>query len=133
MEISKEEAQKITAEIKSAAEAILARHGLKASSKTISGYGEHYSFKIEGFRSKIGRGGVDLGTKEAKFFVAAYASHGLNEGDLGAVFTANGQEWLLIGARDSGKYPLIAIKISKGTKHALPESAEVIAAIKGAR
>lgn len=133
MEISKEEAQKITAEIKSAAEAILARHGLTASPRTISGYGAHYTFKIEGFRSKLGRNGVDLGTKQAKFFVAAYAYNGLNEGDLGAVFTAGGKEWKLIGARDSGKHPLVAIMTSTGKTYNLPESDEVIAAIKAAR
>jgi hypothetical protein len=133
MEVTKEQAQAITAELKAAVEEVLGRHGLVASNATKTGYGDNYSFKVEAFRKREGRNGVNLASKEAKFFEFVGATHGLTNDDLGAVITLKGEKWTLTGARDSGKFPFIAIRNKTGKVHGLPESDDVVAAIKAVR
>jgi hypothetical protein len=130
--VSKVEAQQITLEIEAAIAGIFAKHNLEARpSKTV--FGDLYSFKVEAVTVSEGRNGVNLNSKEALFFKAMAPYKGLSESDLGAVFTAAGKQWVLIGGRDSGKYPILAINQQTGKTHCLPESADVVAAIKAVR
>jgi hypothetical protein len=130
--ISRAEAQQISAEITAAIAGIFAKHNLEAR-PTKSGYGDFYTYKVEAVSVQTGRNGVNIASKEAVFFAAMGASIGLTAADLGAVFTANGEQWTLTGARNSEKYPLIATRNATGKTHMLPESPAVIAAIKAAR
>lgn len=130
--VSRSEAQEITAEITAAIAGIFAKHNLEAK-PTRTGFGDFYSFKVEAQAVVKGRNGVNLTSKEAIFFEAMGASIGLYSADLGAVFSVMGEDWKLTGARNSAKLPLTAIRMATGKTHYLPESPVVIAAIKAAR
>jgi hypothetical protein len=130
--VSKSEAQEITAEIQAALAGIFAKHNLQARPSR-TGFGDLYSYKIEAVTVRTGRNGVNLNSKEAVFFRDMAPYLGLAQSDLGAVFTAAGKQWVLIGGRDSAKFPILAINQQTGATHTLPESEEVVAAIKAVR
>jgi hypothetical protein len=130
--VTREMSQTISGEIKSAVDSILAKHGLVAG-KMATGFGEFYDFKITAYANEIGRNGVNLASKESLLFPAFGAMHGLTADDLGCEFTHMGQRWVLVGAKNSAKLPIVARRVEDGRLYALPESNLVIAAIKAAR
>ena len=130
--VTREMSQTITGEIKTAVDSILAKHGLVAG-KMATGFGEFYDFKITAYANETGRNGINLASKEALLFPAFGAMHGLTTDDLGLEFNHAGQRWVLVGAKNSAKLPIVARKIADGRLYSMPESPFVIAAIKAAR
>ena len=131
MNVTREEAKVITGELEAAVNAVLAKHQLQGL-PTKTGYGNNYSFKIEAVKVELGRNGVNLHSKEAMMLAVIGAYKGLTAADLGAKFNYGGKTWVLTGARNSAKTPLVC-RGDNGKSYCLPESDAVVAAIKGAR
>lgn len=130
--VTREMSETISGEIKTAVDSILAKHGLVAG-KISMGFGEFYDFKITAYANETGRNGINLASPEALLFAGFGAMHGLTTDDLGCEFTHMGQRWILVGAKNSAKLPIIAQRVDDGKRYMLPESNLVIAAIKAAR
>ena len=130
--VTREQAQTITAEINAAIGEIFAAHGLERR-PTKTGFGEFYTIKIEAVRVNHGRNGVNLESKEAIMWKAMCSYIGLAESDLGAKFTVGNEEYTLLGGRNAATFPVVAIKTSTGKTVGLRESNDVVAAIVAAR
>ena len=125
-------AECITKEINEAIADIFTKYGLERR-PTKTGFGEFYTIKIEAVRVQHGRNGVNVTSKEAIMWKAMCSYIGLDEADLGAKFKVRGEEYTLLGGRNAAKFPVVALKTSTGKTVGLPESADVVAAIKAAR
>lgn len=130
--VTREMSQTISGEIKTAVDSILAKHGL-VSGAISTGYGDRFDFKVTAYANETGRNGINLASREALLFAGFGAMHGLTTDDLGCEFTHMGQRWILVGAKNSAKLPIIAQRVADGKRYMLPESNLVIAAIKAAR
>jgi hypothetical protein len=131
MNVTREEAKVISDEIMAAVHAVLAKHQLQAL-PTKTGYGDNYVLKVEAVKVELGRNGVNIHSKEAMLLDLVGAFKGLNAADLGAKFKHGGRTWVLTGACNSAKTPLVC-RGDDGKTYRLPESDAVVAAIKGAR
>jgi hypothetical protein len=124
--------REISGEIKTAVDSILAKHGL-VRGKISTGYGDRFEFKVTAYANETGRNGINLASREAILFPLIGAAHGLTADDLGCEFTYMGQRWILVGAKNSAKTPIIAQRVTDGKRYMLPEADLVISAIKAAR
>ncbi len=120
--------------IKSDAEEVLAsvakKHGVKISFGSGSFTPDNATLKME--IASFGDDG-QAKTKEARDFERnAEVLYGLKPEDLGAIFTLNGREWRLVGAKPrSPKYPFLAECTKSGKVFKLPLNG-VARAINGA-
>lgn len=122
-EITKQQGQKITAEIKEAVDAILAAHGLETSEQR-SGYGAWYEFRIKAVIAATNENGVNENTPEARAYLDMGGYYGLPEGALGAEFTSRGETFKFVGiSTRSPKYPILARKKSDGRQYKFTEDA----------
>lgn len=121
MEVTKEQAVSITAEIKTAVDAILAKHGL-SDPKVKSNYGDYYRFTLEACAKNEGDNGVNLSSKEATYFTkfgyTAYDEKWVATelvAPLGTLFTVKGVEYAFGGIASSRKkYPIVGISTADG-------------------
>jgi len=130
--INRAQAQEITAEILEAVSGILAKRGMQARPSR-TGFGEYYTFKLEAVKVVTGRNGVNLTSKEATFWSAMCSYIGLTPDDLGAQFIVDGDTYTLLGGRNAGKFPVVALNNTTGKKVCFGETPNVIAAIKAVR
>ncbi len=111
--------------IKSDAEAVLAsvaeKHGVKISFGNGKFSADNATLKLE-IASIAANGQVK--TKEATDFERYASAFGLKPEDLGTIFTYNGREFKLIGAKPrSTKFPLLAEWTKNGKVFKLPKDA----------
>lgn len=107
MEVTKEQAKSLTAEIKEAVDAILAKHGL-VSAKANTTYGEYYKFTLEATPVRTDENGINLASKEAKEYEKYHSLYGLPSGLLGKEIVVNGKKVVFIGiAASRKKYPFV--------------------------
>lgn len=107
MEVTKEQAKSLTAEIKEAVDAILAKHGLVAA-KANTVYGEYYKFTLEASPVRTDENGINLASKEAKDYEKYHDLYDLPSGLLGKEIVVNGKKVVFIGiATSRKKYPLV--------------------------
>jgi hypothetical protein len=122
MEVTKEQAVSVTAEIQEAVNAILAKHGLTGP-KIKTTYGDFYKFTLEAFVKNEGDNGINLSSKEATYFkkfgYTAYdAQYNTTElvAPLGTIFKNKGVEYAFGGIASSRKkYPIVGINTANGT------------------
>jgi hypothetical protein len=122
MEVTKEQAVSVTAEIQEAVNAILAKHGLTGP-KIKTTYGDFYKFTLEAFVKNEGDNGINLSSKEATYFkkfgYTAYdAQYNSTEliAPLGTIFTNKGVQYAFGGiAATRKKYPIVGINTTNGT------------------
>jgi hypothetical protein len=104
--IDKQTAKTISAELKEAAEAVFAKHGLTLD-KISTNYGELYRFKVEAHVADVDEDGVDRNSSFAVAFLAWPSQFGLTAEALGKQATINGKAWTFAGvAATRRKYPL---------------------------
>jgi hypothetical protein len=121
MEVTKQQAVSITAEIKEAVDAILAKHGL-ADPKVKTTYGDYYKFTLEACAKNEGDNGINLSSKEATYFTKfGYTAYDEKfsptqlVAPLGTVFTVNGKEFAFGGIASSRKkYPIVGVSTEDG-------------------
>lgn len=107
-QITKQQSQQITNEIREAIDQVLAAHGMEATN-TRTTYGDHYEIKVTAVRAEIGESGINENTPEAIAYKQIGHLYGLNEGALGAQFTNRGEKFTFIGiSTRSPKYPILA-------------------------
>lgn len=105
MNISKELSRQVTDDIRTAVDAILAKHGLVAG-KVNTHYGIHYKFSIEAVAEELGENGVNLASKEATAYQQLHKVYDLPEGLLGKIITVKGEPLVFLGiAASRSKYP----------------------------
>lgn len=131
MEVTKQQAVNITAEIQEAVNAIIAKHGLSGP-KVKTSYGDYYKFTLEAFAKNEGVNGVNMSSKEATYFTkfgfTAYDEK-FNATELvaplGTKFSGGKpiKEYVFAGiASTRKKYPIAAIDLATGATVFFPEA-----------
>ena len=109
MSVTKPQAQAVTAEILSAVEVILAKHGLDTSPRVTTNYGDQYKITITTSAVALNDEGINTASAEAIAYERFHLSYGLNPGLLGVKFMVRNEEWTFIGvAAKRSKYPIMA-------------------------
>lgn len=132
MEVTKQQAISLSAEIKEAVDAILAKHGLSGQ-KVKTAYGEYYKFSLEAFAKNEGVNGVNLSSKEATYFTkfgyTAYTVDYRNSTELvaplGTKFSGGtpAKEYVFAGISPTRrKYPIAAIDVATGATVFFPDT-----------
>ena len=131
MEVTKQQAVSITAEIQEAVNAILTKHGLSGP-KVKTAYGDYYKFSLEAFAKNEGDNGVNLSSKEATYFLKfGYTAYDANYNTtelvapLGTKFSGGtpAKEYVFAGiASTRKKYPITAIDVATGATVFFPDS-----------
>jgi len=111
--VSRELADKVSEEIRSAAMAVLAKHGLKAT-KMNTKYGDSFGLNITAVATKLDENGVNLNSAEAILY-ERYGHYGLVNGatmkltaKLGVKFDSGGRKFVFSGVRARGKNRILA-------------------------
>jgi hypothetical protein len=128
--ISKETAGVVSAEIYEAVKAIFAKHNLEVS-KSTSGHGDWFEFKVVGSPIAKGLNGVNMASKEATYYTKfGYSSYSEDFSELrltaplGTKFMWNNREVFFAGIDAAKrKFPIMVIEASTGKTLMLPDAA----------
>jgi hypothetical protein len=121
MNVSKDKAQAITAEIQAAVQVILEKHELQAS-KVRTKYGDGYQFSVQADAIEINASGVNLASTESQVWTQVGKSYGFADpvSVLGAEFTQNGKSFKFLGFNPNAvKFPLVAKNLADGKTYKL--------------
>jgi hypothetical protein len=108
--------KQVAAEIDTAVDQILTKHGLQKSKRNAR-YGDIFKYSVEAAPLIAGDNGVNLGSEEAQAFVAFGRSLGFTDpaSALGKTFTSGGIEYVFEGYRSRApKRPVLARRVSDG-------------------
>jgi len=132
--VERAEAREITAEIKAAVEAVLAKRGMKLT-VGMTHFGDSYDVKLVATKMAVDpETGIDLGSKEAVEWKRYAASFGLPAEGLGKTFKSGGHTFTVVGL-NAKKYtrPVVATREDGKTFVFPPEPVKALLAVAGVR
>ena len=121
MNVTKDKAREITAEIEVAVKAIFEKHELQPS-KIRSKYGDGYQVSIQADAIEMNDSGVNLASTESQVWISIGNKYGFENpaSVLGAEFVQNGKPFKFLGMNpNASKFPLVAKNLKDGKTYKL--------------
>jgi hypothetical protein len=132
--VAKATAQAVSAEIKQAVEAILAKHNLEVTKLTTK-YGDSFGFNLQASPLNLNEDGINMSSQEVinfqRFGYSAFIGNCLGAGmgdivevtaTIGTKVTVKGKMYAFAGVRSRGKDKLVFKCITDGKTYVFPDT-----------